>query len=182
MRSQSHPEPRTPQTDVVGLTTTGADRGLRAGDEDRRRVTDLLQTHYVAGRLTQIEFEGRLQEAVAARTLADLDALLADLPDLAPPATPATVEEQKAHGSRHLRHGGRCGEQSFRAHATSYLLVMALLVGIWALTSPGGYFWPAWPMLGWGIGLASHGLAARRQGGQRAGELGGRHWRALSSH
>ena len=38
---------------------------------------------------------------------------------------------------------------------------MALLVTIWLLTTPGGYFWPVWPMLGWGIGLASHGLATR---------------------
>jgi hypothetical protein len=36
---------------------------------------------------------------------------------------------------------------------------MALLVTIWLLTTPGGYFWPVWPMLGWGFGLASHGLA-----------------------
>lgn len=38
---------------------------------------------------------------------------------------------------------------------------MALLVTIWLLTTSSGYFWPVWPMLGWGIGLASHGLAAR---------------------
>lgn len=54
-------------------------------------------------------------------------------------------------------------KQGFRAHATSYVLVMALLVMIWLMTSPGGYFWPMWPMLGWGIGLASHGLATLRR-------------------
>ena len=28
-----------------------------------------------------------------------------------------------------------------------------------ATSAAHGYFWPIWPMLGWGIGLASHGLA-----------------------
>ena len=31
----------------------------------------------------------------------------------------------------------------------------ALLIIIWAMTS-GEYFWPVWPMLGWGIGVAAH--------------------------
>jgi hypothetical protein len=30
---------------------------------------------------------------------------------------------------------------------------MGLLVLIWAVTSPGGYFWPIWPMMGWGVAL-----------------------------
>jgi len=46
--------------------------------------------------------------------------------------------------------------QSFKIHLTAYLLVNLLLVGIWA-ASGGGYFWPVWPILGWGIGLAAHG-------------------------
>jgi class 3 adenylate cyclase len=46
--------------------------------------------------------------------------------------------------------------QSFRIHLTVYVLVNIMLIGIWA-ASGGGYFWPVWPMLGWGIGLAGHG-------------------------
>jgi eukaryotic-like serine/threonine-protein kinase len=46
--------------------------------------------------------------------------------------------------------------QSFKIHLTFYLLVNVLLIGIWA-ASGGGYFWPVWPILGWGIGLAAHG-------------------------
>ncbi len=41
----------------------------------------------------------------------------------------------------------------FRQHLTAYLLVNGLLVGIWAVTGR-GYFWPVWPILGWGLGLA----------------------------
>ena len=40
------------------------------------------------------------------------------------------------------------------AHALAYVLVNAFLVVIWAMTSPSGFFWPAFPILGWGIGLA----------------------------
>ena len=46
--------------------------------------------------------------------------------------------------------------QSFKSHLTLYLLVNLFLIGIWA-ASGGGYFWPVWPILGWGIGLAAHG-------------------------
>ena len=45
--------------------------------------------------------------------------------------------------------------QSFKIHLSLYLLVNVLLIGIWA-ASGGGYFWPIWPILGWGIGLAAH--------------------------
>lgn len=39
------------------------------------------------------------------------------------------------------------------AHLLAYILVNGFLVVIWAMTS-GGFFWPAFPILGWGIGLA----------------------------
>jgi hypothetical protein len=37
-------------------------------------------------------------------------------------------------------------------HIVTYCVVNAMLVGIWAI-SGGGYFWPAWVLLGWGVGL-----------------------------
>jgi hypothetical protein len=39
------------------------------------------------------------------------------------------------------------------AHALIYLMVNSFLVAIWAMTSHGGFFWPIFPMVGWGIGL-----------------------------
>ena len=41
------------------------------------------------------------------------------------------------------------------AHALAYLLVNASLVAIWVVTGS-GFFWPVFPLLGWGIGLAFH--------------------------
>jgi class 3 adenylate cyclase len=45
--------------------------------------------------------------------------------------------------------------QSVKTHLTVYLLVNLFLIGIWA-ASGGGYFWPVWPILGWGLGVAFH--------------------------
>ena len=44
-------------------------------------------------------------------------------------------------------------KQEFHAHLLAYVLVNAMLVGIWAVTGA-GFFWPVFPLLGWGIGLA----------------------------
>ncbi len=38
-----------------------------------------------------------------------------------------------------------------------YLAVNAVLVLIWAVSSATS-FWPVWPILGWGIGVAAHAL------------------------
>ena len=44
-------------------------------------------------------------------------------------------------------------KQDFRSHVVAYVLVNALLVGIWAATGA-NFFWPIFPIIGWGIGLA----------------------------
>jgi hypothetical protein len=43
--------------------------------------------------------------------------------------------------------------RKFWADVVAYLLINALLVGIWALGG-GGYFWPIWVILGWGAALS----------------------------
>ena len=47
-------------------------------------------------------------------------------------------------------------KRDFKTHAFIYVTVNAMLVAIWAITSDGGLFWPIFPMLGWGIGLAAN--------------------------
>lgn len=55
--------------------------------------------------------------------------------------------------------------KDFRQHLTAYWIVMTALVMIWFITGGiGSYFWPVWPMLGWGIGLAFHALSLRDTG------------------
>ena len=57
------------------------DRGkMRAADADRDRVVEFLNVAYSEGRLSKDEYDGRLESALSARTYADLDLLVTDLP------------------------------------------------------------------------------------------------------
>lgn len=47
-------------------------------------------------------------------------------------------------------------KQEFRTHAVAYALVNTFLVALWWITSEDAIFWPAFPILGWGIGLGMH--------------------------
>jgi hypothetical protein len=53
---------------------------VRASDEDRERVVDILREATSRGYLTLAEFEDRLGSTLAARHLDQLDPLLSDLP------------------------------------------------------------------------------------------------------
>jgi hypothetical protein len=44
-------------------------------------------------------------------------------------------------------------KRDFRSHLFVYCAVNCLLVGIWAFTGA-GFFWPIFPILGWGIAVA----------------------------
>jgi uncharacterized membrane protein len=46
--------------------------------------------------------------------------------------------------------------REFTAHLAAYVLVNVLVVAIWAFTGA-GFFWPVFPILGWGIGVFFHG-------------------------
>jgi hypothetical protein len=138
---------------------------IRVGDAERRRVADDLQRHFVDGRLSSDELTDRVRQAMAARTQGDLDALVRDLPALPPPTAapaPAPAPTAAAPEPASLERAGAWDRRDVRAHATSYALVMLLLVAIWFVTTPRGYFWPIWPMLGWGFAVAAHALARQR--------------------
>src|SRR4051794_2899929 len=120
--------------------TRARESSLRASDEDRERVAKLLRDHYGAGRLSEDELSERGEAVYRARTTSELEALTADLP--------SAREHPRGRPRGAL-------ETSVRIHLTTYLLVNLLLIGIWA-ASGGGYFWPIWPILGWGIGVGCH--------------------------
>lgn len=71
------------------------DSRLRVGDDDRDAAVAALGEHLAAGRITQDEYDERVDRAWAARFDTDLDQLFADLPsrqpygeiDVAPSAT-----------------------------------------------------------------------------------------------
>jgi len=105
---------------------------LRASDADREAVVERLATHGAAGRLDAAELEQRTAAALGARTVAELQALEADLP-----SAPAGASGARSPGLGRFR---------------TYVPVISLLVVIWAVTGA-GYFWPIWPALGWGVAL-----------------------------
>jgi hypothetical protein len=44
----------------------------------------------------------------------------------------------------------------FHGHLLMYVLVNSFLIGLWAVTSDGGFFWPVFPLMGWGIGVIAN--------------------------
>lgn len=46
-------------------------------------------------------------------------------------------------------------KRGLQAHALAYVMVNLFLNAIWLFTEP-GFYWPAIPLFGWGIGLAFH--------------------------
>jgi Domain of unknown function (DUF1707) len=59
---------------------------VRVGDADREAVAAQLREHFADGRLTQEELNERLDQAFAARTKADLNTVMRDLPHATGPA------------------------------------------------------------------------------------------------
>jgi len=43
-------------------------------------------------------------------------------------------------------------KRDFQGHLLVYVLVNAFIVAIWAVTGS-GFFWPIFPIIGWGIGV-----------------------------
>jgi hypothetical protein len=46
-------------------------------------------------------------------------------------------------------------KRDFKTHVLMYVTVNAFLVVIWAV-SDSGFFWPIFPILGWGIGVVAN--------------------------
>lgn len=61
----------------------------------------------------------------------------------------ADATEPKARAAARERIEKRRGLQGGMA---AYVVINAFLIGVWALTG-GGYFWPAWILAGWGVGM-----------------------------
>ena len=70
-------------------SAAGGERGkMRAADADRDQVVETLSTAYSEGRLSKDEYDARLENALSARTCADLDQIVADLPATRPAVVP----------------------------------------------------------------------------------------------
>src|SRR4051794_7461137 len=145
MCGRRHDHHHRDRSDVMPATPIKAD-DVRASDAEREEIITALRTHAGDGRLDVEELDQRIGAAYGAKTRRELVALTNDLPR----APRAPRDERRA----------------FADHLRSYLSVMALLVVIWAFTGM-GYFWPIWPIVGWGVGIASHANVLRRPAARR---------------
>lgn len=77
------------------MTDNADPRGrLRIGDAERDAAVRDLGEHYAAGRLSEEEHAERTEQAYAARTQQDLDALFADLPGAKDESTSGTQQQE----------------------------------------------------------------------------------------
>ncbi len=123
---------------------------LLASDRERERAVVRLRDGGAEGRLTPHELEARVERALTARTRGELASVIVDLPD-------------EANGTGSARDLQRDRSGMCRRLAI-YAAVNLVLILVWAI-SGAGYFWPLWPLLGWGLGLAKHHI---RHGAGRA--------------
>ena len=132
------------------------DPRIRASDADRDRVTALLREHHAAGRLTVEEFHERMEQALDAKTLGELDELLADLPAIDLYQLPdASLRRAPPHLGQSLLPADRggSGEPTRFASGTvamgAWAVVTSALVAIWAVAAVigGGTWFPWWAVI-----------------------------------
>jgi DUF1707 SHOCT-like domain len=125
------------------------DPRMRASDADRERTATVLREHHAEGRLTADEFSDRVDRALAATTIGELDALLADLPGIDLYRLPAAGIRPAPPGARRPRSGGAVDRRSPGAVSPQRVATWAAWAAISAL------LFVAWL----GLGLASGGAA-----------------------
>jgi hypothetical protein len=150
--------------------TTDAAPSVRASDTDRERVAAIVSSAAGKGLLTLTEADERLAQVYAARYLSDLAPITADLPDSGRRLAPVDTRVRTTARS------------ALAWHVTLYLVGVAALLAVW-MASGAGFFWPAWPIIGFGIGVLGHIRGVRhaaesgwtepvRRGHRRAGPWG----------
>jgi len=146
---------------------------MRAGDADRERVAERLRIALDEGRLNLHEYDERLRDAYSAKTYAELDGLLHDLPGTVPASQSAlaTTGPERAAATWQARPDG-----SYPGATRAWLVEMwshwvravGICVVIWAATGvfAGGliYFWPGWVAGPWGVVLLVQTITGLSQG------------------
>ena len=117
---------------------------MRISDLDRDSAARRLCDAAGAGVLSVNELEWRLDKVLSAATHGQLEALLLDLP------APRTVRASAVR-------------DWLRAHVGAFAIVNSGLAAIWAAAGS-GYFWPVWPLIGWGMLISGHAYAAHLAG------------------
>lgn len=102
---------------------------LRAGDSDREEIADRLRRSHSEGRIDSDEFAARIDRCYDAKTLGELELLVADLP-------PARQRQPRSTALL-----GRTG-----VRAAAFLPIIVAAVAVAAIGAHGG-FWFVFPVL-----------------------------------
>jgi hypothetical protein len=136
---------------------------LRAADTDRQKIADQLKAALDEGRLSLHEYDDRVGQAYAARTYADLLALVDDLPR--PGVSAAEVAARREADAR--RAARRMPTAlivlwTIWGALTAVNLVVYVLVAV--TTSGHLYPWPIWMLVpGAALGAVTAGVQATRR-------------------
>lgn len=152
---------------------------MRAADDDRRQVADQLRLALEEGRLDLTEYDERIQGAYAAKTYAELDRLLTDLPNTAPlvPAQSAEVAVPAPEGLRSAWLG-----HVWAAWAKAAVF-FTLIWGVAALASTEAiFYWPVWIVGPWGVVLVFRTIGGLASGEPRKHAAEAEHRRRLREH
>ncbi len=129
------------------------DPRIRASDADRDRTAALLREHHAAGRLTAEEFHDRMNQALEAKTLGELDDLLADLPAIDLYRLPHELLRRAPPGTRpSLMPTDPTGLTRFTPGTVAmgaWAAVSSALIAIWAVAAVvgGGTWFPWWAVI-----------------------------------
>lgn len=131
---------------------------MRAGDADRDNTVTILREAFAEGRLSQEEFDERLERAHQARTYADLAVLTTDLPNPATDVAPVNQKEVDKY---------RKDRKDLRSAWASWLGVGVLVNIIWFATwmgdGPAPYYWPIWVIGPWGGAMVIWSLTSKAE-------------------
>lgn len=117
------------------------DPRIRAADADRDRAAALLREHHAVGRLSAEEFQDRMERAMDAKTMGELDELMADLPAIdlykLPDATLRRVSPQIAQSllPRDVGSGEMEGPSPATTALVAWATVATALVAIGLITA-----------------------------------------------
>ena len=113
---------------------------LRVSDSDRDDTIAVLREAFAEGRLTQEEFDDRLEATHSARTYGELATLTADIPtrttEIARP-----VEDKKKR--RELK-------SAWASWLGVGVMVNIIWFATWMGSGPAPYYWPIWVIGPWG--------------------------------
>ena len=132
------------------------DPRIRASDADRDRAAALLREHHAAGRLTAEEFHDRMNKALDATTLGELDELMADLPAIdlyqLPDASLRRIPPHRRQSLLPADSGGSGSPVRFTPGTVAmgaWAVVTSALVAIWAVAAVvgGGTWFPWWALI-----------------------------------